>query len=243
VHQTVRRCAITNQKGPEDAIVPAGRTINLQIRIYFMPVKKTLREGLSEYLPEKALDVVMEWIGTRPIHVKLTRNRSSKLGDFRPPQHDRINRISLNAGMNPYEFLITFTHEIAHMLTWEKYGRKVLPHGSAWKGQYAALLEELIVKDIFPPDIRKIVVHQVRNPKSTSKCDTMLTRALQPHDEEPQGIFLEDLPMGASFRMQNGRRFIKQDRLRKWYRCLSLDNRRLYRISPVARVIPEEDKH
>jgi SprT protein len=127
------------------------------------------------------------------------------------------------------------------MLVWEKYGRKVRPHGPAWKNQYAMMLGKLLEKKIFPPEIEQIIIRQVINPKASSKCDTLLTRALQPHNDLQHGVFLEDLPHDTVFSMQNGRKFQKKEKLRKWYRCLSLDNRKLYRVSPVARVIPERD--
>lgn len=206
-----------------------------------MPVRQTLQEGLKPYLPENSLDLVLDWIGNRPIHLKVTRGRTSKLGDFRPPVKDRINKITVNGNLNPYEFLITLTHELAHMVVWEKFGRKVSPHGTAWKSHYAGMLSQLLERRIFPPEIRQIIVKQVMNPKATSKCDTLLVRALQPHNEKQHGIFLEDLPTDSIFRMENGRKFRKKEKLRKWYRCISLDNGKNYRISPVARVIPEHD--
>jgi len=204
-----------------------------------MPVKQTLQEGLRPYLPEQGLAPVMEWIGGRPVHMRITRGRTTKLGDYRPPQKDHIHRISVNCDLNPMEFLITLTHEIAHMLVWEKYGRRVRPHGSAWKHQYADMLGMLLEKKIFPEEMEAIIWKQIINPKASSKSDTALARALNAHNEEKEGFFLEDLPQGAIFRLQDGRKFQKQEKLRKWYRCISLDNKRPYRISPVARVVPE----
>ena len=203
-----------------------------------MPAKLTLREGLKLHLPSPSLDLVLEWIGSRPIQMKITRGRTSKLGDYRPPQNGYGHRISVNGDLNPYEFLITLAHELAHLEVWEKYGRRVRPHGNAWKHHFAEKLSVLLDQHVFPEEMKPLILKQIQNPKATSKADSKLTRALDEHSGEKEGFFLEDLPAGAVFSLMDGRKFRKEEKLRKWYRCVSLDNRRMYRISPVARVKP-----
>lgn len=203
-------------------------------------MKKDLQEGLRPYLPDRSLEIVMNWLNGRRIFMRITRGRKTKLGDYRPPLKDDIHRISVNGDMNPFEFLITLTHEIAHLNTWEQYGRKYKPHGIAWKREYAAMLGLLIRENIFPMEIHAEIRKQAENPKATSKCSTDLARALQSHNPVMQGVFLEDLPPGAIFSLPNGRKFRKEEKLRKWYRCISQENRKAYRISPVAKVIPME---
>lgn len=203
-------------------------------------MKKDLQEGLRPYLPDRSLEIVMDWIYGRRILMRIARGRRTKLGDYRPPVKDDIHRISVNGDLNPFEFLLTLTHEIAHLLTWEKYGRRYKPHGIAWKKQFAFMLGILIDDNIFPLEIRSEIRKQVDNPRSNSKCNTELARALHSHNPVQHGIFLEDLPPGALFSLPNGRKFQKQEKLRKWYRCKSQDNHKSYRISPVAKVIPAE---
>lgn len=204
-------------------------------------MKKDLQEGLRPYLPESSLEQVLGWIDGQRVYLRIAKGRKTKLGDYRPPQKDDIHRISVNGNLNPYEFLITLTHEIAHLATWEKYGRKVRPHGAAWKTQYASMLGALLEKNIFPEEMEKIIRKQVANPRASSKSNTDLARVLHSHNELQTGTFLEDLPAGALFSLQDGRKFRKQEKLRKWYRCISLHNRKIYRISPVTRVIPVID--
>ena len=201
-------------------------------------MKKNLQEGLRPYLPDLSLEPVMEWIDGRRIFMRIARGRKTKLGDYRPPQKDDFHRISVNGDLNPYEFLITLTHEIAHLAVWEKYGRRARPHGVAWKTQYASMLGTLLEKNIFPIEIESIIRKQVDNPKANSKSNTDLVRALHSHNPVQSGVFLEDLPPGAIFSLHDGRRFQKQEKLRKWYRCTSQDNHKAYRISPVTHVNP-----
>ena len=200
-------------------------------------MKKDLQEGLRPYLPDPSLEHVMGWIDGRRIFIRIARGRRTKLGDYRPPLKDGIHRISVNGDLNPFEFLITLTHEIAHLAIWEKYGRKARPHGAVWKMQYAAMLGTLLEKEIFPEEIESIIRRQVTNPKSHSRSNTDLVRALHSHNPVQTGIFLEDLPAGALFSLLDGRKFRKEEKLRKWYRCISQANNKAYRISPVTRVI------
>ena len=203
-------------------------------------MKKDLQDGLRPYLPDRSLEIVMEWINGRRIFMRIARGRRTKLGDYRPPVKDDRHRISVNGDLNPYEFLITLTHEIAHLFIWEKFGRRSKPHGIAWKKQYAFMLGILIEKNIFPQEIQSVIRKQVDNPRANSKSNTALVRALHSHNPVQTGIFLEDLPHGAVFSLKDGRMFKKEEKLRKWYRCTSQHNRKAYRISPVTRVIPYE---
>ena len=204
-------------------------------------MKKDLQEGLKPYLPENSLEAVMSWLVSYPVTIRITRNRRTKLGDYRPPVKDPIHRISVNGTLNPYEFLITLTHEIAHMAVWEKFGRKVRPHGKAWKMQYSSMLANLLGRGIFPLEMEPMVRKQVSHPKANSHAHSDLVRLLQENNPGHTGMFLEDLPPGALFSLPGGRKFRKHERLRKWYRCTSQDNNRIYRISPVAIVIPVEN--
>jgi len=204
-------------------------------------MKKDFQEGLRSYLPDRSLELVTGWIDGRRVFMRIARGRRTKLGDYRPPVKDNTHRISVNGDLNPYEFLITLTHEIAHLFVWEKYGRRSKPHGIAWKKQYAFMLGLLIEKNIFPLEIQSVILRQVANPRANSKSNTDLVRALHSHNPVQRGVFLEDLPSGAIFSLHDGRRFQKQEKLRKWYRCTSQDNHKAYRISPVTKVIPAED--
>ena len=201
-------------------------------------MKKDFQEGLRPYLPDHGLEPVMDWINGHRVFMKIAKGRKTKLGDYRPPQKDNVHRISVNGDLNPYEFMITLTHEIAHLAVWQRYGKRAKPHGNAWKAQYSAMLCTLIEKKIFPGEIESIIRKQVTNPKANSKSNTELVRALHSHNPEQAGVFLEDLATGALFSLEDGRKFIKHEKLRKWYRCTSQANHKTYRISPVTRVTP-----
>lgn len=58
--------------------------------------------------------------------------RRTRLGDFRAQLGYR-ERITVNVNLNPYNFLITYLHEVAHLEVYRKYKRRQPPHGKAWK--------------------------------------------------------------------------------------------------------------
>jgi hypothetical protein len=200
-----------------------------------------LEEGLKRYLPETSLPVVMGWLRNYNVLVKISRRRASKLGDYRPPAAVPYHRISINRDLHPYEFLITLTHEIAHMMAWETYHGRLKPHGKRWQDQYASLLRELTGKGIFPSDLEPLIADHLAQPGSYSKSNLLLARALHARNAVSNIILLEELPDHSRFRLPDGRQFIKQQKLRKWYRCQSLDNGRTYRVSPVTPVTPVEN--
>jgi len=74
------------------------------------------KEILAQYIPEEAIDKVLNRIIEKKVHLKITRGRRTKLGDYRPPVRHSNHRISINHDLNPYAFLITFIHEFAHLL-------------------------------------------------------------------------------------------------------------------------------
>lgn len=203
-------------------------------------MKIKLKEGLETYLPDESLPVVMGWLNGHALEVRVARSRRSKLGDYRPPVKDHLHRISVNKDLNPYEFLLTLTHEIAHMLVWDRYRKRMKPHGKAWKAQYASLVYELVEKDLFPDELKPLLIHHITKPRGSSKGDGDLIRGLHAYNPGQSGTFLEDLPENAVFSLPDGRMFIKLQKLRKWYRCQHLENKRFYRISPVTRVTPEK---
>ena len=100
-------------------------------------------------LPAGAEEYVAELFGRHPVHVRLARPRRTKLGDHRPPSRKvAFHRITINDDLNPYAFLTTLLHEIAHVATWQRHGgrRRVKPHGSeySWSPILLYLMDTII---------------------------------------------------------------------------------------------------
>lgn len=199
------------------------------------------KEILAEYLPETAVDLVLEQIKRHKIFFKISKSRNSKLGDYRPPIRSSVHRISVNHDLNPYSFLITFVHEVAHLVVFEKYGNKVSPHGKEWKMAYRELMQPYLENGSFPEDIKTVLEKSLKNSKASSTSDLKLSRVLKKYDEPTEEIHVEELGEGDIFQIKTGRQFKKGERIRTRYKCQNLHNRRYYLFHPLTPVIPIQD--
>ena len=86
-----------------------------------MVTGEKLRAALLKYIPEGAVDVCYDWIRTYRISVRIKPSRLSKYGDYRPPVEGRSHTITINHDLNQFAFLITFTHEVAHLTCFLKH--------------------------------------------------------------------------------------------------------------------------
>jgi predicted SprT family Zn-dependent metalloprotease len=202
-----------------------------------MPKKESPLQQLNEYLPEGAFDSVVDYIIAHKVHLTVTRERSTILGNYRSRHSDKNHRISVNGNLNKYSFLITLLHELGHLLAFEKYGNKITAHGAQWKNEYSKILAVFISKKIFPADIEKELLETLNNPAATSCAETSLLRVLRKYDAHKPGIFLlEELPDKSFFKVKNGRVFSKENKIRKRYLCKDLTTNKLFLFSPVAEV-------
>jgi len=159
------------------------------------------------------------------------------LGDYRHPFRGRTHQITVNHNLNKFSFLITLVHEIAHLTAWNKFGRRVLPHGKEWKEEFKIHLKPFIELEIFPHDILLHLNIYSVNPKASSCSDTELVKVLKKYDDDSDYVHLENITEDSTFKLKNGRTFIKGKRIRKRYICIDTSTRKKYLISPVAEVI------
>src|SRR5690349_15654569 len=108
-------------------------------------------EYLSKFIPATAVPRVLEYLHQYKVHLTITRERKSVLGDYRHATPHKNHRISVNGNLNPYAFLITLVHELAHLVTFMQFGNRVSPHGREWKDCYALLLKDFMGSGVFPP--------------------------------------------------------------------------------------------
>lgn len=197
---------------------------------------KTTREILTDYLPAGSVDMVIRLVEEYRFQLRITKARRTKLGDYRPPVKKGFHRISVNHNLNPYLFLITLVHEIAHLVVWNQYKNRVKPHGKEWKRVFKELMSQFINDGIFPEDIELPLISYLRNSKASSVSDQKLTRALRKYDDQNFKT-LEQLHYGKVFKLPDGRSFIRLEKLRTRYRCQSLNNKRFYLINALTEVV------
>lgn len=198
---------------------------------------RKIEEGLRPFVPNGVSGRFAELIVKHRCHVTITRDRSSKLGDYRHPTPSSGHRVSVNGSLNPYAFVITFIHEMAHLTAFEKFKNKVDPHGVEWKQEFKELMQPYLTQEVFPEPLLSVLVRHMRNPKSSTVRDAALMRELRAFDAPRPTVLLEELPEDARFMLQS-REFIKGDQLRKRFRCVECGSGRKYLISPIAEVVP-----
>lgn len=198
---------------------------------------------LSKYIPESAAPIISEWINDTGCRFKVTRSRSSKLGDYRSPFRNEPHQISINHDLNPYSFLITTVHEFAHLQTWQQFKNKVKPHGKEWKQSFKNLMDPFIRLDLFPGDVRLALIRYMDNPAASSCTDLQLYKTLKNYDsKDSELITVDSIAEHGFFSMKNGRVFQKQEKLRKRYKCLEVSTQKIYLFHPIAEVLPIGDK-
>lgn len=179
----------------------------------------------------------MHWIEKYRFSLKITKSRTTKLGDYRHPFKDKPHQITVNHNLNKFSFLITLVHEVAHLAVWNKYRNNTDPHGKEWKEEFKIHLNPFLERRVFPEDILSILYNYSINPKASSCTDIDLVRVLKTYDCVSEYIHLEKINEDSIFKLRNGRTFIKGKRIRKRYICIEILSKRKYLISPVAEVI------
>ena len=140
---------------------------------------------------------------------KVTKPRRTRLGDFRVLPYNRT-QITVNENLNPYAFLITYVHEVAHadVHSQHKSQRKSLtrPHGKAWQMAFQRLMLPLLTEAVFPVAILQPLRQYLAKPAATTYSNPALMTALRQVDSTQTAhlttnqIVLRDVPEGKQFR-------------------------------------------
>lgn len=202
-----------------------------------MPKQEAPFLKLSSYLPEGSFEEVMVYLNRYKVHLTISRKRQSILGDYRHAGGGKTHRISVNGNLNKYSFLITLLHELAHLFTFEEFGRNVMAHGSEWKNEFGKILAQFLLKKAFPRDIELALLATLRNPSASSCGDEKLLRVLHLYDEKKARVLLvEQISDGGLFRIRGNRIFIKGEKVRKRYKCTDVRTGQLYLFSAFYEV-------
>ncbi|ANH81302.1 hypothetical protein A8C56_10190 [Niabella ginsenosidivorans] len=202
-----------------------------------MPKKQVPMGQLAAYLPDHTFEPVLLYLEHYKVHLTIAQGRASVLGDYRHKINTQHHRISVNGNLNKYAFLITLLHELAHLVTFEQYGRRVMAHGNEWKRNYGQLLAQFIEKKVFPEDIETELKRSLHNPGASTCSEEGLQRILYRYDERKEHYFLiEELPLGALFALPGGRVFKRGKKRTKRFECTELKTGKTYLFSPVYEV-------
>lgn len=199
---------------------------------------RSVLQALENKVPAEAVPYCYRWWEYLRFQFKLARSRKSRYGDYTYIPQTRQHIITINRDLNQYAFLVTYLHEVAHMVTLERFGREVKPHGTEWKHCFKDLAFPLMKPDVFPHDILVRLYHYMYNPGASSCSDPHLYRVLHLFDEgqgAKKSILLSDLRAGQTFRFQQ-REFIFIEPKRSRALCKEVKTQHLYYIPLAAPV-------
>jgi len=209
------------------------------------PATSAPAEIVRPYLPSTAVDHVARLLEGLAVDLRVVRPRRTKLGDHRPPPTPlRPHRITVNADLNPYAFLTTLLHEVAHAATWERHRggflrRRLRPHGPEWKQEFSTVLAPVVEAGVFPDDVAAAVARSLVNPAAATCSDRDLLLALARYDQPHEGrVRVEELAEGTWFRI-DGRHAFRAGRLVRTRRqCFAAGSGREYRVHGLLFVEP-----
>jgi SprT protein len=197
--------------------------------------EERITNAIRPFVPNGTAESLAARILKYRCQLTITRDRKTKAGDYRHPWGNHGHRISVNGSLNQYAFLITFVHELAHLVNWEKHRSKVSPHGKEWKQTFKEEMQPFLTENVFPKDVLAVLQTHMKNPRSATVRDQKLVRVLREYDEPNGHLLLDEIPQGAEFEFSN-RVFVKGEKLRKRFRCVESSTDRVYLISGIAEV-------
>ena len=192
-------------------------------------------QNLKSYIPLSAYEKVCHLLREDHLTILVKNERKTRHGDYRKTSNGR-HQITVNASLNPYRFLITLVHEIAHYEAYKTYGTYIRPHGIEWKTTFQHLMLPFLNPAIFPESLLPLLANHFKNPKASSDTDLCLALALKAFDSPKEKTYIFEIEDGATFEATNGKRYKKIKKRRKRYECKALKTGRLYAFSPHAEV-------
>ncbi|MBX2960974.1 MAG: SprT-like domain-containing protein [Cyclobacteriaceae bacterium] len=190
---------------------------------------------LSQHIPEQAVNYCFSLWKEKPFRLHTTKSRQTKIGDF-TCKPGGAARITVNEDLNPYLFLVTYIHEVAHHYVFQQVGNRVEPHGTHWQQTFAQLLQPVLTPEIFPEKILHLLNKHMQQPMASTFVDVELTKAFRQYDHNAhEHIVLSSLAEGSVFQLN--RRTFKKGKLRRTrFLCAEVKSKRQYLVPAEALV-------
>lgn len=192
---------------------------------------------LEKYLPVGSMPFLKQWFGGYALHIKITRGRVSKLGDYRKLP-DGSHQISINHNLAPELFFFVLTHELAHLISFEEnLPKRISAHGAEWKHCFRSMLLESL--SVYTPELQTILKEFCRNPKANFMASPDLVKYFHVDEPNDKHVFIESLQAGNYF-IYRDQAYIVEAKRKMNYLCKNLVNNKKYIFRPLARVKPQE---
>jgi SprT-like family len=192
---------------------------------------------LNDFLEPDCILFVNAICEKERVLIKIKPKRASKYGDFRPSlRSNKSHIITVNQGENKDAFFLTLLHEIAHAIVWNKYGRKVKPHGKEWKEDYRILMLSSLEKGFFSEILYSSLIGFANNIKSSHNYNTELVKALNSLNKNDESFHLiSEIEKGSRF-LYRDKVYVKGDKIRTRYKCRQKNTLKEYLFNANASV-------
>lgn len=206
---------------------------------------------LEGFVPDKSIVFCEELRKSLGFDLKIKAPRQTRFGDFRAYPTGQL-LVTVNANLNPYHFLVTYLHEVAHCMVYIEYKlcarrpRHIKPHGEEWRSAFRGLLHKALLEDFFPAELVAPLRTYAQSPAASTVRDQELYQALQRFNTtqvvssppiSSDKVKLSDLQEGETFVLKE-RVFTRKALRRTRVLCVAHDNRALYTISAATWVEP-----
>ena len=198
----------------------------------------SLTSPFHNYVPKVAEAYCLALWKQYRFRLRWSQDRRSKWGDYRYRKRSDgavQHQISVNRTLPPEAFLLTYLHEVAHLVAFQQHGSRVRPHGMEWKACFRKLLQPVLDEAMVSEEVRRPLRRYARNPKATVHADAALLRALQRKQLPAGSTTLAEVAEQEQFLYQ-GRKFLKEKVRRTRALCRELATGRRYTIAETALV-------
>lgn len=199
-----------------------------------------MKEALKKYIPLQSINLVIELLKEYPCKLKIVNNRKTKHGDFRKLNSGQF-QITVNNDLNQYRFLLTLIHEIAHLVTYQNYGR-VKPHGIEWKRHFQLLMLPFVNPKIYPQELLPVLAAFLKNPRASTDADIRLSLALKQFDIKNGNSFIFEIPFKRRF-IHNKRIFERGNKRRTRFECIEIKTKRKFLFHQNAEVLLLDEQY
>ena len=198
-------------------------------------MKKNYLSVFERFVPLEAAQYCLTLYHHYGFEFKIKKSRRTKFGDYRFEPTQQKHVITINNDLNHYAFLITYLHEVAHLLTYKKHKNEVKPHGQEWKNAFKMVSLPVLNTQVFPELLLKKLAHYLRSPKASSCSDPNLHALLKQYDIPDDTCLLKTLKVGDQFLFNNSSyKFLEFKRTR--ILCLRITSGKKYLISQITSV-------
>ena len=188
-------------------------------------------EILGKYIPAESLAYCYDLWKNHRIQLTISQPRKSIYGNY--CFRNGVHHITVNGNLSREAFLVTYLHEVAHLLVKKTYRQRVKPHGSEWQKAFSELMQPVLHPGIFPDSILHALKKHMQRPSASSCTDPVLHALLSNQQAGTHQKLVSELSSGDVFWFEEKKyQWVRSLRSRVEVRCL--ESGRLYRMSGTA---------